>query len=380
MTGTAASAEQAGLRDRAAFWRAWMLDDALPLWAERGVNPQGGFYDRLSAEGRPVLDPMRLRVQARQTFVYAEAARLGWTGDWSRLVAHGQDFLLSRATLPSGLVAQRFHLDGSILNGEPDLYDQSFALLGLASAYRALGDDRARRAAYALLQALGPYRQPAGGFRELTPEAAVLKANPHMHMLEAALAWAAVDDADVWPDLVDNLSRLCVQRLIDPRTGALREFFTGDWRPAPEPLGDCTEPGHHFEWAWLLSWAGEAYAEVFPRLCERAETLGVDPIRGVAVNAFSVQGKVLDPAARLWPQTERLKAALVMRDLDPSWTARACQAADSLRLYTRPVGPGLWLDVVEADGTLRQEASPASSFYHIACAVCELVRATGLQS
>jgi mannose-6-phosphate isomerase len=96
------------LRERAAWWRAWLLDRALPLWAERGLNPQGGFFDRLDARGRPIVEPMRLRVQARQTYVFAEAARLGWSGDWRRIVEHGLEFLLGPATLPDGRVAHRF--------------------------------------------------------------------------------------------------------------------------------------------------------------------------------------------------------------------------------------------------------------------------------
>ena len=96
------------------------------------------------------------------------------------------------------------------------------------------------------------------------------------------------------------------------------------------------------------------------------------------MNAISVEGEVLDPTARLWPQTERLKAVLMLREEDPRWTARACEAADALAAYTRPAAPGLWVDVMEADGSMRPEPAPASSLYHITCAVSELMKATGL--
>ena len=115
------------LRDRADRWRAWLFDRALPLWADRGVNPQGGFFDRLDAHGRPLTEPMRLRVQARQMFVFAEAGRLGWPGDWRRVVEHGLEFLLERATQSGGFVAHTFEPDGSVRDAQPDLYDQAFA-------------------------------------------------------------------------------------------------------------------------------------------------------------------------------------------------------------------------------------------------------------
>ena len=37
---------------------------------------------------------------------------------------------------------------------------------------------------------------------------------------------------------------------------------------------------------------------------------GLDHGHGVAINEVMIDGSIRNPAARLWPQTERLKAAL----------------------------------------------------------------------
>ena len=37
-----------------------------------------------------------------------------------------------------------------------------------------------------------------------------------------------------------------------PQTGALIEFFAEDWTVAPTAEGALREPGHQFEWVWLL--------------------------------------------------------------------------------------------------------------------------------
>jgi mannose-6-phosphate isomerase len=318
---------------------------------------------------------MRMRVQGRQTYVFAEAGRLGWAGDWRRPVEAGLGFMLDKARLPSGLMAHRFAQDGASLDPVPDLYDQSFALLGLASAYAGLEADEARQAAYALLAALTPYRLPGGGYRELRADAeAPVKANPHMHLFEAAQAWSAVDPDGPWPEVGAELAELCCSRLIDPETGALREFFDENWRPAPPPLGDQTELGHYLEWSWLLVRHGGLEKQA-KALAERGEALGVDPKRKVAINVISLSGRPLDLAARLWPQTERLKAALAHRRCSPRWNARALEAVDSWLAYTRPVRPGLWLDWMEADGSMRPEPAPASSFYHLIGAISHLTEA-----
>ena len=36
------------------------------------------------------------------------------------------------------------------------------------------------------------------------------------------------------------------------RDGALGEYFEEDWTPLRGPVGSVVEPGHQFEWAWVL--------------------------------------------------------------------------------------------------------------------------------
>ena len=368
-----------GLAVRARQALAWLFDDALPLWSTAGRNPRGGWRDRLDDDGHPVAAPMRMRVQARQTFVFAEAGRLGWAGPWREMVDHGLEFLTTHAIRQDGLAAQTFAAEnGAVLDAGPELYDQSFTLFACAAAYGATRDPRAKAAAVRLLDALQGQAHPDGGFREF--DSPVLKANPQMHMFEAALAWMDVDEDPRWATLARSLATLCAERLYDPASDALHEFFNDDWRRAPPPAGEVTEPGHHFEWAWLLARRDLGVPPELPgRLCARAERFGVDSARGVVVNVVDPWGGVVDGTARLWPQTERLKAALMMRVHDHNlWTARACAAHDTLFSYIAAAPRGLWRDVVLTDGSLRPEFAPASSLYHITCAISELAQVTGV--
>ena len=357
--------------------RAWLFEQALPVWAGHGVNPRGGFHDRLDDDYRPSGD-LRLRVQARQTYVFAEAGRLGWSGPWRALVEHGLAFLLHRARLDGGLVASRFSADGAILDGAPDLYDQAFALFAFAHAYQVLGDERAREAALSLREALPAH--PLGGFAEISGPG--LDANPQMHLLEAALAWR--DVAAGWTPMADGLARLCRERLVDAATGALREHLGDGGAPAEGPRGEVTDPGHHFEWAWLLDRRSGGQDPLTAALAQHGEAVGVDPARGVVMLAVAPDGRRLDGTARLWAQGERLRAALIMRRRDEAsaalWEARAAQAFEALFAFIAPAPRGLWLDRMEEDGSLRQEPAPASSLYHIVGACSALLRDADPQS
>ena len=36
---------------------SWLCDAAYPLWSTRGVDPAGGFHERLAQTGEPVIEP-----------------------------------------------------------------------------------------------------------------------------------------------------------------------------------------------------------------------------------------------------------------------------------------------------------------------------------
>jgi mannose-6-phosphate isomerase len=78
--------------------------------------------------------------------------------------------------------------------------------------------------------------------------------------------------------------------------------------------------------------------------------------------------------ARLWPQTERLKSALAFMAVSEGaarlhYRREALAAARTLWRYLETPMPGLWRDRMLPDGSFVEEPSPASSFYHIICAI-----------
>jgi mannose-6-phosphate isomerase len=111
------------------------------------------------------------------------------------------------------------------------------------------------------------------------------------------------------------------------------------------------------------------------RLISMGERYGVR--NGVALNALYDDFTVKDGSARCWPQTERLKAALLAATLTGQrryWSI-AEAAADSLCGYLNTSVPGLWLDVQSPGGQFLESAVPASTFYHLVGAIAALNRA-----
>lgn len=105
---------------------------------------------------------------------------------------------------------------------------------------------------------------------------------------------------------------------------------------------------------------------------------GVDPSRGVAIDAMDIDGSIRSARARLWPQTEWLKAALILASSSDDGRRDLClmQAARAQRALSRYLTPvGLWRDKMLESGDFIDEPAPASSLYHIMAAYSQ-VRAT----
>jgi mannose-6-phosphate isomerase len=206
-----------------------------------------------------------------------------------------------------------------------------------------------------------------------------------MHLLEAALAWADVTGETVWGAFADELVQLCLERFLDPSSGVVHEYFDATWRPAPGRDGHLFEPGHQFEWAWLLERWGRLRSRPDARaaalqLFEIGVEFGVDAARNVAINVVTDDMRPRDRGARLWPQTERIKAAALLADAAATPADRAryldqvCAAVRSLRGYLDTPLRGAWRDKQLPTGAFVDEPAPASSFYHLVCAIVELRR------
>jgi mannose/cellobiose epimerase-like protein (N-acyl-D-glucosamine 2-epimerase family) len=361
----------------------WLKLNALPLWATLGVGADVAFAEALDDDGAQVGDFRRARVQARQAYVYSLASIWGWGEGYAALVERGLARFEATNRRADGLYRTRVSRNGSVLDDTASLYDQAFVLLAAATAVEAGVDvERSRRTAATVQAALATLALPQGGWRE--PAGPEFQANAHMHLLEAALAWEALEPDGPWARMADAIVGLARARFIDDRDGFLREFFGPDWRPEEGEAGKLVEPGHQFEWAWLLTrwgrvrgdpWALEAARRLFA-VGER----GLDAARGVAIDELDETLQPRSARARLWPQTEWLKAALILAE-EAEGEARgrlidsAGAAFRGLWLYLVPTG--LWQDKLGPNGVFETEPAPASSLYHIVAAYRQLRETTG---
>lgn len=366
----------AASRDGVAALAAWLREAAWPLWLDRGVDrARGGFFEALDLRTHRCTAPFRrLRVAARQIVVFSEAHTAGLDGA-ADAVRLGLAFLEQRAAQPEGGFAWRFDLAHAPTDLTRDLYDHAFVLLAYASAAAVQGADAMRPRALDLLAWLDDaLAHEHGGYLESLPPALPRRQNPHMHLLEALLAAHEAFGDSVFLTRAREVLDVFASRLFDHKAGALPEYFDDRLQAERRDGVFQVEPGHHCEWVWLLHWAnalgaGVATGDVAARLMAFVDRHGIDPAHGSAFDLVGSDGTVLSAGSRLWPQAERLKAEFLRPDPAP---ARQLQAIATLRAYLRP--DGLWHERREATGALSDEPAPASSLYHLTCAITTVAR------
>jgi mannose-6-phosphate isomerase len=366
---------------------AWTRETALPFWGSAGVDEKrGGFHERLDLAGAPVLDaPKRLMVQGRQLYVYSHAASLGWYSDGKRLSERCVEYLLSSFYQADGKPGWVHALagEGTIANPMRDLYGHAFVLLGLAWYYRLTRDAQILAVIDTTIGFLDEsLASDRGGYRDAEPAVdTIRRQNPHMHLLEAYLALHDATERDEDRDRALQMFRLFETRFFQPTTETLCEYLTDDLAPQPGKMGDIVEPGHHYEWVWLLRQlqrlTGQSVDAYAAALYRHADTHGWDD-EGLIVDELGSAGNVITASRRIWPLTEAAKANIAEGERASGTfdeTAAHCFTSLAARFLQRPVEAG-WMDRITASGEAMAAFMPASTLYHVFCAITEAARVT----
>ena len=159
----------------------------------------------------------------------------------------------------------------------------------------------------------------------------------------------------------------------------MTEFFGEDWSRVDDDSGRVVEPGHHYEWVWLL----QRYAKATGRsrdvasrnLFAFAEAFGRNRATGLVYDRVTRSGRPLATTSRCWPQTEALKALIALdaaglEGLEPRIDETLSHLLDR---YLAGSAPGCWIDRFDMMGQAAASDVPASTFYHLFCAFAELL-------
>jgi len=377
--------------------RPWLLEHVCPFWLQRITDPAGGFAEEIDSLGSPIGRSRRTTlVQARLTYVFSHAYVLNGDPAFGKAARHGFSFLVSTARAPDGGWFRAVSTEGATLDNARDAYDHAFVLFALAWYFRATHDASAIQLADATWQSMQAHLadpRHGGFFEEFAPGRSEVKLprrqNPHMHLLEALLALHVATAEKNWLRRAGAMVDLFKRRFSDPQTGALAEFFADDWSPAPGDSGRLREPGHQFEWVWLLYEyyrlsRDESVILYAQRLFDFGEKFGIERGDGLAgqglvgavFDGVDAAGALVAGTKLFWPQTEYLKALVARAEWQNDAAARAAISGHLALIaqhYLRPDGAS-WHNQLARDGKPLTQTTPARVLYHLFMAVAEVDR------
>lgn len=379
-------------------WHAWLTKKALPFWIEKGFNFKTCFfYERLLWDGVPsVVHEQRLMVQARQIVTYGRAYFDG--------LYDGRSYILECI---QKLEEAYYHADGQkgwgfsliledkTLNPLRDLYGHAFILLAYGWVYKMTQDVHYREIAKkTALEIDEIFKAEIAGYITEYPAASLYRSqNPHMHLLEAYLLLFEVTEDSFYFEEAGKIVSLAEKYFIDRKTGFLFEFLDHSLNFLHEDKKHYIEPGHQFEWAWLLQdymrlargcleeERRQSLILTVKHLLKNVLSYGVERERGLVWDGLNAKGEVISHNVRIWPQTEFLRVLMtspqyIFEEILEEQERCALIEKASVQMFERFLKKELhggWVDRLDDAGQAIGDYMPASSFYHIYSAAREFL-------
>jgi len=342
------------------------LDVIVPLWQGPGWNADMALpYEALDAAHQP-LPPQRYRAMACARQLYLFSSLIGVV-DNAEVRAAALFRSLQRHFHDAEHGGWFYSIDpqGKPLDQRKDLYTHAFILFACAHYWEKSREPLVESTLNAALEVIGRRFATGDGLYEacldrdwITLETGPLQ-NPLMHLAEAFLATLAVrEDAQV----KQALSELCTamhKRFVDPQAGVLME----------KPLGavdNWYEPGHQFEWYFLLESSPLLRDSKLHAALDRAfaftEQYGVVQSSGAvrAMLDLKMDGRPKDSTQRIWAQAEYLRA-LTLRPGSEAVVLHQLQA-----LQQRFLHAGGWHECRDEQGEVSRKDMPSTTPYHLA--------------
>lgn len=360
-----------------------------PKWYGAFVDPAGGFYERLGKGFKPILTGQRrLVTQCRQLSIYSHAKYEKVKGFKPDLRAHF-DHIVNRYYNPK-LGIWYFSVDdeGIIKERECDLYALAFVIFAFSHYFRATGDERAQvLARQVMLLISSKFELPLHpGYAEaidekFAPIPRIRRQNPHMHLLEACLFAHETWKEAVYERTADSMVLLFRNYFYDEDKKVLREFFENDLSPHHQRGGQL-EPGHHYEWIWLLKKhaAMKGDAAIHDKTClellEWANEKGWDTYFGGIYDTVWDDGEVTENTKRIWPFCEALKANALMLTLAPDRQAIKNRVSEMVNVFKEKYiqERGFWTEWLNRDLTPAADYMPGTTPYHVYFGIVETMQ------
>ena len=370
---------------------SYTFSNMAELCATRGWDERRSqSVERLNADLSPAaLGYRRGMVVGRQLFFFSHAYRLTKNPLYEDRARHLYADLLSHFwDKANGGWYFSLDDDDTPLDATKDLYGHAFIMFGLIHYYAIFSDADALSWVHRTNELVVRHFCLPGGWcaPSMTYDWSILgrnlEQNPHMHLLETYLSAYSATGDEAFLKCATRMMSIYTELLRTRDGSKVLEHFDEDGQPAAD-AGHHIEPGHLYEWFWLVNEYADiaglpAYRATCRRLVDWADRWGIDGNAGGIYDLIDKDGKIVSNRKRIWPVTERIKAlATLARD------RRNASAAAALTQWVEFIGEkycagnGKWHEYLDRNLAPDCDYMPMSTPYHVAMAALEVERLLG---
>ncbi|MEG0861559.1 MAG: AGE family epimerase/isomerase [Pseudomonas sp.] len=333
----------------------------VPLWQGPGWNAEMALpFEALDPQHQP-LPVQRYRAMACARQLYLFSSRIEQPGARERAAALFRSLQRHFHDAEHGGWFYSIDAQGKPLDRRKDLYTHAFIIFACAHYWGQVREQLVESTLNAALSVVSERFGRDDGLYEASLDedwsnlgSGPLQ-NPLMHLAEAFLATLAVRDDEQVQSALLALADAMQQHFIDPEHGVMLEKPGG-------AVDNWFEPGHQFEWFYLLDSSallrGSPLHASLDRAFSYAEQCGVKDQAALAM--LSADGQVRDASQRIWAQAEYLRA-LALR---PGSAGKVL--AQLKVLQQRFLHDGGWYESRDASGAVNRSDMPSTTPYHLA--------------
>ncbi len=314
-----------------------LQNNILNFWTTHMLDPHGGFYGQMLADGTVVEDASRgCILLSRILWSFSAAYRVLRRDDYFAVATHAKDYLLAHFyDYEYGGVYWEVFSTGKPLDTKKQFYALGFALYGLSEYVRATGSADTLHVATLLFETIETHARDHvyGGYIEAQTrewgemddmrlseldENYPKSQNTHLHILEPYTNFLrCLRELHFEGELVDRVEEalrhlidIFCHRILNPQTHHLDLFFSLDWTRGKDQIESY---GHDIECSWLLHEAALVLGdpailsrvEPIVRLVAQASEKGLRPDGSMIHEANLTTGHV-DDDLHWWVQAETI--------------------------------------------------------------------------
>lgn len=319
------------------FWfKNHLTKELLPRWYKASVTKCGLFHPCLDREWKKIGGTQGTLVsQSRLLYVFSIGFLKTGNRNYKLAVLNGADFLINHFyDKTNGGFYWSCAKNGEVLEDFKDSYGHAFLILGFVHTYKVTGVKKYLKIAIDVFYVIeDKFQDDYGGLvwkktNDWLDNDKQRRQNPLMHYFEAILAlFETLSDKTTPKGFLDNFTPVVLKRRAEKIVDflfptkkltsefLLSEYYTLDWKPLNLDQSGPLSSGHHFEWAFLLSYGVEVGLLKKKRLSIAKHCLKSALYLGYQENGkiwsyMNKGGKLTDSNLYWWDYSEALRTLI----------------------------------------------------------------------